>query len=232
MILYLFLGIFLASAQEDGPEYAKAKQAYIYGKQLFEEGDYFGAIQAFERAYKIMPQKVDILFNIALAYQFSGDLEAAKEVFLEYQRVAPTSQWMEAQTRIKNIDAQLKKKQMEKIEAAVIEEPPPKGKPLVMPKEAVYSMWGLGAVGIGSGVYFGIQQSQSRSTIDTYCIETICKGAASDALLKQKTHALYADIGWAIGLAATGAALWFTVNPTQTTSIAIYPEHISLTGSF
>ena len=232
MILYLFLGLFFASAQEENPEYAKAKQAYVYGTQLFEEGDYMGAIQAFDRAYSIT-QKYEILFNIALAYQFSGDLETAKETFIEYQRVAPTSQWNEAQTRIENIEALLAKKQKAALETKPEPLPPETPKSFSMPKSALYSLWGLGAVGLTSGAYFGVQQSQSQTIIDAYCIETICKRDAQEALVNQKSQALYSDIGWGVGLVAVGSALWFTMNQkTTNTHVSFSLQHISLTGSF
>ena len=246
MLLSLLLGILCASAQEDSA-YAKAKQAYQYGKQLFEEGDYLGAIQAFERSYSIT-QKYELLFNIGLAYQFSGELEQAREKFLEYQKQAPASQKDEAQTRIDNIDirlqkkkereqeqeqeqeAKLKEKEEEEEESLPEQRMPPQK--LAIPKPALYSLWGVGAIGIGSGVFFGAQSLDSQTQINSHCVDGICSRAAQAPMGEQKNQALYADIGWGIGIAAAGTALWFTMASSNSTSLSLSPTHLSIFGEF
>ena len=82
------------SLEED--DLPRAKQAYQYGKQMYDEAKYEEAIQAFQRAFEIS-QNHQLLFNLAMAYRMNDDLETARSYFEQYQRLCNDQEWSQAQ---------------------------------------------------------------------------------------------------------------------------------------
>lgn len=67
---------------------AQARQAYQRGKQLFDAGDYTGAIGEFERAQGLAPSPV-LDFNIGLAHDRLGHAREAVDSYRRYLRAVP-----------------------------------------------------------------------------------------------------------------------------------------------
>jgi hypothetical protein len=69
---------------------AEARQHFQSGKQLFDAGDYRGAIREFEAANKLAPAPL-LLFNIGLAYERLGEAAPALQYFKAYLEQAPNA---------------------------------------------------------------------------------------------------------------------------------------------
>ena len=225
----MLLGV--SFAQDENEEaIQKAKQAYKYGEQLFNEGNYPEAIKAFSRASEL-PHRYQLLFNLALSYQFSADLEQARYYFEEYQRLAPADQWNEAQQRIDNIDAILASKESQEGKEENTEVITPKQSSLMtLPTWATPVMWGVGTVGVASGLYFGIQSKANGELAIDYCQEGICADKAQGFISSAQQSAAIADVAWGIGLTALGGALWFQIH--QQSSVSCTPHSFSIRGVF
>jgi tetratricopeptide (TPR) repeat protein len=61
----------------------EAKQHFVKGKKLFDEGRYAEAAREFNAAYNLAPHP-QVLFNIAACYEKSGDIPAAVVAFRRY----------------------------------------------------------------------------------------------------------------------------------------------------
>jgi tetratricopeptide (TPR) repeat protein len=66
----------------------EAKRFFVIGQRLFEQGEWDGAIDAFQQAYAYAPHP-DLLYNIGLAHLKAGRVGAALDFFAEYQRLVP-----------------------------------------------------------------------------------------------------------------------------------------------
>ena len=207
----------------------KGRQAYKYGEQLFNEGNYPEAIKAFLRAYE-MTQRYQLLFNLALSYQFSADLQQARFYFEEYQRLAPAEEWNEAQLRIDNIDKILKENESKKQEAEQKNTSPVLVAPSKRPAWLVPTLWSVGSISMGAGLYFGISSQLSTDSIPQYCLEGICRSEAGELLSASRTNAIFADISWGIGLVSLGGALYLQL--FQDKSLSISTHSIQFQGRF
>ena len=222
-------------AQDESEEVIeKAKQAYKYGEQLFNEGNYPEAIKAFLRAYELT-HRYQLLYNLALSYQFSADLEKARHYFEEYQRLAPAEQWNEAQQRIDNIDAILKSREEQESEdqdKETSEQNPPTKKTIVIkiPWWASPVMWGVGTAGVAGGLHFGIKSQAQGELALNYCQEGLCIDKANDFISSSKTSAVIADVAWGVGLTAIGGALWLHVN--KKSKLSVTPSSVVIRGVF
>jgi tetratricopeptide (TPR) repeat protein len=68
---------------------------YNLGCVLEEQGRMAEAIEHLNEAARAMPKHADVHFNLALAYEKSGNRESAKAHWLIYLRLAPNGQWAE-----------------------------------------------------------------------------------------------------------------------------------------
>ena len=101
---------FSFSWAEEDDDLRRAKQAYQYGKQMYDEAKYEEAIQAFLRAHDIS-QNHQLLFNLAMAYRMNDELQTARTYFEEYQRLCNEEEWDQAQSHIESIDKKLAERQ-------------------------------------------------------------------------------------------------------------------------
>lgn len=237
-MFFLWMVLFGTSfAQEESDEaIEKAKQAYKYGEQLFNEGNYSEAINAFLRAYKLT-QRYQLLYNLALSYQFSANLEKAKYYFEEYQRLAPADQWNEAQKRIEHINAILASKEAQ--EEATQEENRQEEKTntlirkrivIKIPWWATPAMWGVGTVGVASGLHFGMKSQAEGELANQYCIEGFCSDRAKESFSSARTSAVIADVAWGVGLTAIGGAVWLQLN--KKSAVSVTPSSFTIRGTF
>jgi tetratricopeptide (TPR) repeat protein len=68
----------------------EARQRFQTGKQLFDAGDYRGAIREFEAANRLAPAPL-LLFNIGLAYERLGEAAPALQHFKAYLEQQPNA---------------------------------------------------------------------------------------------------------------------------------------------
>ena len=85
LVLTAMLAAAPAVAQTD-EEFEVARQAYMTGEQLFNEGRYQEAIAAFQQSYDLVPIP-DTMFNIAACYELAGQPDEARA---RYQAIVNT----------------------------------------------------------------------------------------------------------------------------------------------
>jgi PEGA domain len=69
-----------AKAGKPAPDTKKAGAAFKEGQRLFDQADYLGAIESFDRAYKLRPHHV-VMCNIALCHERTGGMVAAAKAY-------------------------------------------------------------------------------------------------------------------------------------------------------
>jgi len=220
-------------AWADNEDLRRAKQAYQYGKQMYDEAKYEEAIQAFLRAHDIS-QNHQLLFNLAMAYRMNDDLEKALSYFEEYQRQCNEDEWDQAQSHIESIEKKITKRQQEEQERLVAEQNLRNAMPIPkeLPNWVIPSIWGLSAVGIGTGLYFGIESGSKTDMLDPLCANNICTGTASPIITSMRQEAMIADIASGIGLVAIGSALWLQFSQSNTQQISLTSNGVLWQGEF
>ncbi len=103
LILPLFLSLSIAIAQEDGQV---AKQFYLNGKMLFEEGRYAESIIAWEKAYEASEKPV-ILYNIAIAHEKLESYQQAIDTLYRYRIYAPQEEQEDLVVKIAELKVKL-----------------------------------------------------------------------------------------------------------------------------
>jgi tetratricopeptide (TPR) repeat protein len=97
----------VAVAAPDAAQMQKAKVHFKQGKELYDKGDWRGAIAEYEAAYKFAPL-AELVFNIAKAQQKGGDIEAALASYQRYIDLDPTGRGsLEARKQVDTLKAQV-----------------------------------------------------------------------------------------------------------------------------
>ena len=63
---------------------------YNIGKNLFDQNDFSGAVIAYENYFKALPENHGVLKEIGDCYQALGQLEAAREAYLQFKNAETT----------------------------------------------------------------------------------------------------------------------------------------------
>lgn len=103
LILPYLMTVSVAVAQDDGQV---AKQFYLNGKMLFEEGRYEEAIIAWEKAYE-KSEKPVILYNISIAYEKLRLYQQAIDTLYKYRIYAPLEEQADLVAKIEELKLQL-----------------------------------------------------------------------------------------------------------------------------
>jgi tetratricopeptide (TPR) repeat protein len=88
MIKRLEAGQSIFNTSEKEQMSTEAKRFFVIGQSLFQKGEWDGAVDAFQQAFKYTPHP-EILYNIGLAHQRAGRIGDALDFFEEYQRLVP-----------------------------------------------------------------------------------------------------------------------------------------------
>lgn len=101
--------------------------------------------------------------------------------------------------------------------------PPPAPEPNLVP---AYIAFGVGAVGIGVGSYFGLSAMSAQSDLDETCRDRACPESASGEIDSMQSDATIATVGFGVGLVgiAAGAYLWLTAEPGGTSGSGSTPR--------
>ncbi len=84
----------------------EARRFFVMGQRLFEQGEWEGAIDAFQQAFAYAKHP-DILYNIGLAHLKAGRLGTAMDFFAEYQRIVPEAQNVDQAKQLFGIGVEL-----------------------------------------------------------------------------------------------------------------------------
>ena len=218
----------IASAQNLGGEDDEmARQLFITGQNLYEEGRYRDALAAFETSYRNSSRPA-ILRSIAYCHEKLGELDQALLVLHRYRGLAPPEKWDSIDRAIRRLEG-LKIEEVEvalvgqepKEEAAApVYEEPPKWTvgtgPLVL-----YSVAGVGTI---VGGIFAAQANRARAQTAELCSQgdaIFCRDSAAKYINQDWLYSLVADTGFGFaGAAAIGGTVWMVVenskgNPVQ-----------------
>jgi tetratricopeptide (TPR) repeat protein len=162
-------------AHADPPPEEQAKAHFMVGKGYRELGEYRKAAEEFKAAYAIDPRP-EMLFNIAQAYRLAGDKQEALDYFEKYLAAQPDgSGAVEAREHVTAL-----KQQIADDAAHSTATPAPPIVAIVPPKPPVdrgdvdgspglritgLVAAGLGVVGIGLGIKFGLDARAASNAI-------------------------------------------------------------------
>jgi tetratricopeptide (TPR) repeat protein len=213
----------------------EARRLFKEGDKQYAEGDYEGAVRAFEKAYELSKQPA-LKYNLANAYERLARYEAALDALKSYEPHAPADQREVIKRRIGKLQERVEQQDAEraKSQSMTSEQPPAEpgqvGSP-ASPEEPEppaaslstesptpmlgYVLIGVGAIGIGAGAVFGIQALGSKSDAEELCVENAgarrCPASASDSLSSNTRSAVIADVSIGVGLVAAAIGTYFVI---------------------
>lgn len=210
------------AAAQDGTD-ARARELYLRGDRLYNEGRYEEAVSAFRESYELSGRAL-LLFNLANAYERLARYEEALDALRRYAPHAPVAEEGQIRARIENLSRRAEE------QAASEGGPTPPSDPVAPPPEppapapaagggdvalmgAGGALLGLGVVLAVGGAVFGVMALDARDQVDAECAavgdDYFCGAAAADALSDDATYAALADVGLFVGAAAaaTGVVL-------------------------
>ncbi|MCP4601286.1 MAG: tetratricopeptide repeat protein [Proteobacteria bacterium] len=106
MIALLKSGKSIFSKSEKQKMSVEAKRFFLIGQRLFEQGEWDGAIDAFQQAYTYTKHP-DIIYNIGLAHCRAGRVGDALAFFDEYQKYVPEVRSVEEARQLFEIGIEL-----------------------------------------------------------------------------------------------------------------------------
>ncbi len=224
---------------------SEARAAYALGDRLYFDGDYPGAIRAFEKAYALSG-RIEMLFNLANAHERMGDYRRASVALRGYIPHSPQDQRPALERRLQRFE-----------ELAELP-PPPIAAPLPPPKSTEttpqeptieqakipldravgIAFVTLGVTGLAIGTGFAISAANARANLDELCVEgslgRLCPSEAEQDLEQDRIHSLAADISFVAGTAIALAGTYFIVRSYNFGKIKanITATSLSLQGTF
>ena len=209
---------------------AAARELYQEGDKAYAEGDYELALKKFLQAHDLSKRDL-LLYNIGNTYERLGKYQKAADALKQYLPKAKKLERAILEKRISNLEeraskqradraererrkaeaaeqARAKQEQEEKKKQKAAQGSDPKANesnPLpVLP----LVLLGVGVAGVGTGTYFGLQALSARSEIEEDCKSgsgrAACSSKAADAIDRDKTSSLIADVGFGVGIVALG----------------------------
>ena len=242
LLLWMILGG-PAAAQDNGAGDQKAKEWFVNGQVLYQEGRYRDALVAFEAAYR-MSSRPNVLRSIAYCYENLGEIGNAVDVLYRYRGLANPSKVPEIERHIQRLE--------ERLEGTA---PPPPIKPepepdvrppprQVAPRQqwavqkgqvVLYSVAGAAFV---TGGIFAIKANAARTSAAELCSTddaVYCPRSAAKHINDDWLYSLVADTSFGVGGAAVvGATLWMLIDNSDPTGVTVVPmaNGVGLMGRF
>jgi tetratricopeptide (TPR) repeat protein len=200
-----------------GPSQAEIERArvlYDNGRTLYAEGSWDGAIIAFEQAFELSGD-INLLYNISLCHDRKGDYEQAIVYLDRYRALAPEDERGKLEQRRAELEARLQKqREAAAAPAKATEEevtpPPPRPAADEAPRERVFgpaaiALTTVAVAGWAIGIGFGASSLQGTRAAEDGCGDGLCMDVVREDVKRSRSHAIGADVGFAIGAAATVA---------------------------
>lgn len=244
-------------ATEQSEADAEARRVFEAGARLYAEGDYEGAVKAFEKAFELSKQPA-LKYNLASAYERLARYEDALAALEDYEPHATAEQRDVLKRRMAKLQERAREQKAAPASRAPAEstqaEPTPGSEASASnaslstdkPTPVLgFVLVGVGAVGVGIGAFFGIQALGSKSDAEQACSEVggarRCPSSESETLSANSRDALIADLSLGVGLVAAAVGTYFIIkSPTSKGSAsasvraAAGPQggNLSLLGTF
>lgn len=190
-----------------------ARDAFLRGDRLYLEGDYRGAVLAFEEAYALSG-RIEMLFNLANAHERLGNYSEASVALRGYIPHSPEGDRPTLERRLERFESLAEKDKTQAKETArtakELQENPP---PVPVTRTVGVGLITLGSAATINGIAFAISAGYARKKLNSLCEgegrARLCPTEAEMPLGRDKTHSLIADISLVSGaiLSATGIYL-------------------------
>lgn len=227
---------------------ARARRLYLQGDRLYAEGAYLAAVEAFQEAYELSRRPL-LLFNLANAYERLGRYADASDVLQRYLPYAPAHEQDSLRRRLANLQALEENRRAEEEAAArAAAQPPPEPPPVATEPASTAAParhddthwmrttgWVLVGTGaaflVGGGAAAGVAAT-ARGDADDLCVDEICPVQARDAIDRDTTFSLLADVGIGVGAGAlvTGIILLLSEDDdaAEHARVRVRPDGVAL----
>lgn len=223
--------------QSNGSDEEAARAAFRRGDQLFLEGDYEGAVQAFQEAYAASG-RIEMLFNLANAHERLGNYSEAAVALRGYIPHAPARQREALERRLERFERRAK-------QARATPPPPPaseqapQGSTILVQRAAGIGLIGLGVASLAVGTGFALSALDARSSLGGQCQEgaagRLCPLAAEPLLARDQSHSLVADVAFVAGALAGAVGIVLVLDSAddgKEAHVGLGPSSAFLGGTF
>lgn len=196
----LAFGASSARAQTSADQ--RARDLYVQGDRAYNEGRYEEAVQAFAESYRLSGRPL-LLFNLANAYERLGRYQDALTTLRQYAPSAAVQEQAQIRARIAALEQRAASS--------------PSGTSSASSSDDGLLITGIvvGSVGLVLGVggaVMGALALDARGEAQAGCVTgpdgaTLCDASVRDAIGRDTTFALLADIGIGVGAAALAAGV-------------------------
>ncbi len=219
-----------ASAEE------QARAAFKAGDSKYLEGDYQGAADAFQEAY-LLSGKIEMLFNLANAYERLGKYLEASFALQSYLPHAPLATQPKLQRRMVRLKQRAEEAAQQKAEllgsptTAGAPVPPVQEQPIPLVRVAGVGLVTLGVAGIIAGTAFGISALKTRNQLKEQCQDgrRLCPPESETLIRRDRAHSLVADVALIGGAALSAAGIYLLLKKTETTELAVTTRGLGAT---
>jgi tetratricopeptide (TPR) repeat protein len=249
LLLLWSLCVGMAMASPNAEKDDRAREWFVNGQVLYQEGRYRDALVAFEAAYR-MSARPTILRSIAYCHEQLGELEQAVDVLYRFRGLAPEERWSEIDRRISRLEVQLELQS----EEAVAAQPQPQPPPVAVQQPSSESMtyappkWRMGAgplvlysvAGVGAivGGIFAANAHRARKQTAVLCSQgdaIFCRDEAAPSINQDWLYSLIADTGFGFaGAGFVGGTVWMVIDNSRANAVqvGVSPMGIGVRGKF
>jgi len=240
----------------------RARELFENGARLYDEGLYDEAIQAWQAAHGLSPDKHLLLFNMANAYERLGRYQEALDYLNRYRALAPNDERETLERRMRSIErriAEIKERATSggggdplldsgQSQMTVKSTSGGGGGATTGPNPGGLALVVGGGVGLAVGGVFGGLALSERRAAQAMCVQSpgdalLCPSEAKIHIDNDRTYSLVSDIAFIAGGVALGAGVivWVvdaTSGGNKTSNLRLIPSGgpqgaaVTLTGRF
>ncbi len=255
LIGHLWMGEVMAAPSASTDE--GAREVFLRGQQLYQEGRYRDALMAFDVAYG-MSHRAAILRSIAYCHEKLGELDMSLAVLRRYRGIAPQDKWESIDRAIVRLQKELaaaiaeeERKAEEEALAAQEAEEQIEPEPAPVEPDPVYEpapkwkvgsgpivLYVAGGVAGALGGFFAFNAGLARNYASEKCSQDqprYCRVSAGIHIREDEMYSNLADGGFGLASAAIlGGTVWMVVDNKKSQAVSIHPglQGIHLKGRF
>lgn len=226
----------------------EAREAFLEGDRLYLEGDYAGAVEAFQRAYSLSG-RIEMLFNLANAHERLGNYARASVALRGYIPHSPPEHRPALERRLARFEERAKqRRQKEEKTAEVVKDLKENPRPFPIERSVGIGLLTLGGASIVTGAGFGISALSARSNLNESCEDgatgRLCSLDAQKDLDRDRAHSTVADVTILAGVVGVTVGTVFLIRSKRKEKheqeqdldlkldVGLGPGHVSLGGTF